>query len=69
MIDLTHRVATSSDVPEIAELMRVSILDNMKAFLSAAEVEAAQETMGVDLTLIEDETYFVVERAGDRRRN
>jgi len=33
----------------------------MTSFLSPAEVEAAQETMGVDWTLIEDETYFVVE--------
>jgi GNAT superfamily N-acetyltransferase len=41
--------------------MRVSILENMKSVLSAAEIEAAQETMGVDGTLIEDETYFVVE--------
>ena len=61
MIELTHRLATSADVPEIAELMRVSILENMKAFLSSAEVEAAQETMGVDWTLIEDKTYFVIE--------
>ena len=41
--------------------MRISILENMKSFLSSAEVEAARETMGVDWTLIEDETYFVVE--------
>ena len=33
----------------------------MKAYLSAAEIEAAKETMGVDRTLIEDETYFVIE--------
>jgi GNAT superfamily N-acetyltransferase len=61
LIDLTHRLATPADVPEIVELMRVSILENMKSFLSSAEIEAAQETMGVDWTLIEDETYFVVE--------
>lgn len=41
--------------------MRVSILGNMKSFLSPAEIEAAQECMGIDWTLIEDETYFVVE--------
>ena len=61
MIELTHRLATPADAPEIAELMRISIFENMKSFLSSAEVEAAQETMGVDWTLIEDETYFVVE--------
>lgn len=61
LIDLTHRLATPADVPEIVELMRVSILENMKSFLSSAEIEAAQETMGIDWTLIEDETYFVIE--------
>ena len=61
MIELTHRLAVPADVPEIVELMQLSILENMKSFLSSAEIEAAQETMGVDWTLIEDETYFVVE--------
>jgi len=61
LIDLTHRLATPADAPEIVELMRVSILENMKSFLSSAEIEAAHETMGIDWTLIEDETYFVVE--------
>lgn len=68
MIDLTHRLATPADVPEIIELMRVSILENMKSFLSSAEIEAAQETMGVDWTLIEDKTYFVVETVQDNRK-
>jgi GNAT superfamily N-acetyltransferase len=63
LIDLTHRLATPADAPEIVELMRVSILENMKSFLSSAEIEAAHETMGIDWTLIEDETYFVVETA------
>jgi len=48
--------------------MRASILGNMKSFLSSAEIEAAQETMGVDWTLIEDETYFVIETVHDNRR-
>ena len=33
----------------------------MKAFLSPQEVVAAQETMGVDNSLIEDETYYLIE--------
>jgi GNAT superfamily N-acetyltransferase len=40
----------------------------MKSFLSPAEIEAAQETMGVDWTLIEDRTYFVVEAVARDRR-
>lgn len=60
-IKLTHRVATSADVSAIIELMRLSIAENMKEFLSSDEIEAAQETMGVDQTLIDDETYFIIE--------
>lgn len=61
MTDLTHRIATADDVPAIEELMRLAITENMKAFLSPQEIEAAKETMGVDWTLIEDGTYFVIE--------
>jgi RimJ/RimL family protein N-acetyltransferase len=61
MVDLTHRIARPADVAAIIELMRASIAENMKAFLSASEIEAAKETMGVDQTLIDDETYFVIE--------
>lgn len=64
-MQLTHRLATEADVPRIIELMRLSILENMKAFLSAAEIEAAHETMGVDMTLIVDGTYFVIETVVD----
>ncbi|MDJ0759971.1 MAG: GNAT family N-acetyltransferase [Woeseiaceae bacterium] len=65
MTDLTHRVASADDVPAIEDLMRLAISENMKAFLSAAEIEAARETMGVDWTLISDGTYFVIEADDD----
>jgi GNAT superfamily N-acetyltransferase len=61
LVDFTCRLATTTDIAEIEELMRVSIQENMKSFLSPAEIEAAKETMGIDLTLIQDETYFVIE--------
>ena len=61
MFKFTHRLATLTDVPNIVELMQTSILENMKSFLSAEEIIAAQETMGVDMTLIQDQTYFVIE--------
>ena len=57
----THRIATPDDIPGIMDLMRAAIAENMKAFLSAAEIEAAQETMGVDRSLVNDGTYFVIE--------
>ncbi len=66
MLDLTHRVARPADIPAIVELMRASITENMQAFLSASEIEAAKETMGVDQTLIDDETYFLIETVRNR---
>jgi len=33
----------------------------MKSFLSPTEIEAAKETIGVDRSLIDDQTYFVIE--------
>ena len=61
MSELSHRIATHDDVPAIINLMREAIHGNMASFLSAIEIEAAQETMGVDLTLIDDQTYFLIE--------
>ncbi|MEO0574717.1 MAG: GNAT family N-acetyltransferase [Pseudomonadota bacterium] len=61
----THRVAGPADVDEIRGLMLASIETNMRAFLSAEEIEAAKETMGVDQTLIDDGTYFVIETIVD----
>ena len=55
------RIATEADIPAIVDLMRASIAENMKAFLSEAEIEAAQESMGVDRSLIADGTYFAIE--------
>ena len=59
------RLATEDDVPAIIALMRASIAENMKAFLTAEEIVAAQETMGLDRTLLEDRTYFVIEAEQD----
>tara|TARA_R110000803_G_C11891261_1_gene310968 strand:+ start:149 stop:709 length:561 start_codon:yes stop_codon:yes gene_type:complete len=57
----THRLANDRDIPTIMALMRASIAENMKAFLSAEEIAAAQESMGLDRSLINDGTYFVIE--------
>jgi len=58
---LSHRIARRSDIPVIRNLMAASIADNMKAFHTPEEIEAARESMGVDQTLIEDGTYFIIE--------
>ena len=58
---ITHRLAEFNDIPNIVQLMQLSIAINMKNFLSDEEIKAAQETMGVDKTLVQDKTYFVIE--------
>lgn len=58
---MTHRLAEQNDVPDIIALMSISIAENMKSFLTQKEIVAAQETMGVDQTLLEDKTYFIIE--------
>ncbi len=60
-IELSHRIATEADKPALIALMKASIDQNMKDFLSRAEIEAAKETMGVDKTLLQDGTYFIIE--------
>ena len=60
-----HRIATAADTPVIVGLMQASIAENMKGFLTPAEIAAAQETMGLDTTLLEDGTYFVIETVKD----
>lgn len=64
-VAFTHRIAGNDDVPAIIALMQASIEVNMADFLSAEEIEAAKETMGVDQTLIDDGTYFLIETEVD----
>jgi GNAT superfamily N-acetyltransferase len=56
-----HRIAGFDDMPAIMELMQLAIEENMKAFLSAAEIAAVKHSMGLDQTLIEDGSYFLIE--------
>ena len=62
------RLAIESDVASIAELMMLSIEINMREFLSPEQIEANKESMGVDLMLIEDGTYFVIEAIEAERK-
>ncbi len=61
----THRIACDADIAQIIQIMRASIAENMKEFLTEQEIAAAQETMGLDQTLIEDGTYFIIETVKD----
>ena len=59
--DLSHRLATLSDLPELKQLMDVAIRTFIGERLDPARVEASFDIMGVDTQLIEDGTYFVVQ--------
>ncbi|MEO1042335.1 MAG: GNAT family N-acetyltransferase [Pseudomonadota bacterium] len=61
----THRLATPQDIPVIDALMEASITGNNRGMLSEKDLIAARETMGVDPTLIDDQTYFVIETSVD----
>lgn len=61
---MTHRIATRADVPVIAALMDRAIRINQAAFLNAEQLAASSLTMGLDTQLIDDGTYFLIERGG-----
>ena len=61
-----QRLATVSDAPRIAALMRESILDIFPRFYDETQVASAAVHIGdLDMTLIEDGTYYVHEAAGE----
>ena len=64
----SHRIAAQSDIPAIIDLMRLAIEENMKAYISREEIEAAKETMGMDQTLIDDGSYFLIEAEVESRQ-
>jgi GNAT superfamily N-acetyltransferase len=60
-----QRLATAADLPAIAELMRVSILDLFPAFYDERQTASgARYIADPDLALVEDGTYFVHEHGG-----
>jgi len=58
---LTHRLATLTDEPALAALMRRAIDELQRPFLTPDQVQASHAFMGLDSRLIADGTYFVVE--------
>ncbi len=64
MAELTHRLAHMADLAELRILMRRSIDELQRPFLSPDQVRASHQVMGLDTQLIEDQTYFVVEADG-----
>lgn len=62
--NLTHRLATESDLPALREVMRRSIEALQDDFLTPEQVRASHGVMGLDTQLVRDGTYFVVESDG-----
>jgi GNAT superfamily N-acetyltransferase len=60
----SHRLALTTDVPDLEALMMAAIRTLVGAYLDAARVEASLEVMGLDTQLIDDGTYFVIEDGG-----
>jgi GNAT superfamily N-acetyltransferase len=61
------RLATSSDVPALAELIELSVRRLQARDYSPEQIEGALGTaFGVDTQLIADGTYFVAEATDDR---
>lgn len=61
MTRFTHRLAQREDIPTIKAIMEASMVEMNRGVLSEEELIAAKETMGVDETLIDDQTYFLIE--------
>ena len=60
MKKFTHRVAIYEDIATIEVLMELSINQLLGPLLSAEELEASFDSMGLDDQLIKDGTYFMI---------
>lgn len=64
MLDLTHRLASPDDLPALTALMTRSIEKLQQGFLTAPQIRASHQVMGLDTQLIRDQTYFMIESHG-----
>jgi GNAT superfamily N-acetyltransferase len=63
-MQLTSRKAVRADIPELVPLMEAAIGELQRGFLDAAQIESSRAIMGLDVQLIDDGTYYVVECDG-----
>jgi GNAT superfamily N-acetyltransferase len=65
MADLKIRLATAADLPVLRAIMAAAIAENLKPFLPPELIRASEKVMGLDTTLVEDGTYWIVHAAGE----
>ena len=64
-VDDNMRPATADDIPQLIDLVKASIRGFSEGFYDDRQLESSLEHLyGIDRQLIEDETYYVVERDG-----
>jgi GNAT superfamily N-acetyltransferase len=62
---LAHRLARRDDLVVLRALMDAAITELQRPFLNGAQIASSRAIMGLDTQLIDDGTYFVVERDGE----
>jgi GNAT superfamily N-acetyltransferase len=63
--ELCSRLATIDDVPRLRELMNEAIAVLQSPYLTPEQVASSRAIMGLDLQLIHDGTYFIIECDGE----
>ena len=58
----SHRAAERADIPHLRDLIDAAIGELQKPFLDADQIASSRTIMGLDTQLIDDRTYFIVER-------
>jgi GNAT superfamily N-acetyltransferase len=61
---VSHRLARPTDRPALQKLAAAAIAELQVDYLEPAQIALSRTIMGVDSQLIEDRTYFLVERDG-----
>jgi GNAT superfamily N-acetyltransferase len=64
-MNLTTRLATRADLPQLLPLIEAAITGLQRAFLDPAQIEASRKIMGLDTQLIDDGTYLVAAAGTD----
>jgi GNAT superfamily N-acetyltransferase len=64
-MEFTHRLATRDDLPSLEPMVTSAIDELQRGYLDAIQIAASHAIMGIDTQLIDDGTYFVIERDGN----